>query len=92
MEDPGLSQVYRFRNLLNSSYLYTINEAEKQNIIDNFPMFFVQEGTAWYASAVPAVGFNPLYRFRNKTNGSYLFTASEAEKMPLWPTSLPSSR
>ena len=78
--NPGLSQVYRFRNLLNSSYLYTINEAEKQNIIDNFPMFFVQEGTAWYASAVPAVGFNPLYRFRNKTNGSYLFTASEAEK------------
>ena len=79
--NPGLSPVYRFRNLMNGSYLYTINEAEKQNIIDNFSMYFVQEGASvWYASAAPAVGFSPLYRFRNKTNGSYLFTASEAEK------------
>lgn len=79
--NPGLSPVYRFRNLLNNSYLFTINEVEKQYIIDNFSMYFVQEnGAAWYSSAVPAVGFSPLYRFRNKTNGSYLFTASEAEK------------
>jgi hypothetical protein len=78
--NPGLAPVYRFRNLINGSYLYTINEGEKSDIIANYSATFTLEGTAWYASPVPAAGYSALYRFRNLTNGTYLFSAYEAEK------------
>jgi Repeat of unknown function (DUF5648) len=76
----GLSPVYRFRNKITGSYLYTISEAEKQTVVDNYSATFALEGTAWYSSALPGTGFNPVYRFRNITNGSYIWTASEVEK------------
>lgn len=76
----GLSPVFRFRNKFNGSYLYTINEVEKQTILDNYSAYFALEGPAWYSSALPGTGFSPVYRFRNTTNGTYIWTASEAEK------------
>ena len=78
--NPGLSPVYRFRNLLNGSYLYTIDENEKNTIVANYSATFTLEGTAWFASPAPAAGYSPLYRFQNLTNGTYLFSAYEAEK------------
>ena len=78
--NPGLAPVWRFRNIINGSYLYTINDGEKSDIIANYSAYFVLEGPAWYASPVPVAGFSPLYRFRNLTNGTYLFSAYEAEK------------
>jgi Repeat of unknown function (DUF5648)/NHL repeat len=77
---PGLSPVYRFRNLLNGSYLYSISEDEKNSIVANYSAYYALEGPAWYASATPAAGYSPLYRFRNLINGTYLFTAYESEK------------
>ena len=44
--NPGLATVYRFRNLLNGSYLYTIDDGEKNDIIANYSAYFVLEGTA----------------------------------------------
>lgn len=41
---------------------------------------FAYEGVAWYARQTPDAGWSPLYRFRNKTNGTYLFSAYESEK------------
>ena len=81
----SLSPVWRFRNIRNGSYLYTIDEGEKNDIIANYKAYFVLEGPAWYAfpSALGYTGFSytkPLYRFRNLTNGTYLFTAFENEK------------
>ena len=78
--NPGLTPVYRFRNVINGSYLYTINNGEKNDILANYSKYFSLEGTAWYASSVPVPGFSPLYRFRNLTNGTYLFSAYESEK------------
>jgi Repeat of unknown function (DUF5648) len=79
--NPSLAPVYRFRNLLNGSYLYTISEAEKNDILQSYAEYFALEGIAWYARATtPGGGFKPLYRFRNLTNGTYLFSAYEAEK------------
>ena len=78
--NPGLAPVWRFRNIINGSYLYTINDGEKNDIIANYSAYFVLEGPAWYASPEPVPGFSPLYRFRNLTNGTYLFSAYEAEK------------
>lgn len=76
----GLSPVHRFRNLNNGSYLYTIYDAERANIAANFSSTFTYEGVSWYARQTIDTGWSPLYRFRNKTNGTYLFSAYESEK------------
>ena len=78
--DDTVSSVHRFRNKINGSYLYTIYESEKVNIITNYASTFVYEGVAWYARQTPAAAYYPLYRFRNVLNGTYLFTAYELEK------------
>lgn len=76
----GLSSVHRFRNVINGSYLYSIYEAERANIAANYASTFAYEGVAWYAQQTQSAGWSPLYRFRNLTNGTYLFTAYETEK------------
>lgn len=76
----NLSPVYRFRNMLNGSYLWTISDVERAAIVQNYSNVFVQENIAWYARSTFATGWVPLYRFRDQTNGTYLFTASEIEK------------
>ena len=76
----GLSPVFRFRNLSNGSHLYTIYDSERADIVANYAASFVYEGIAWYAQQTPSAGLSPLYRFRNKTNGTYLFSAYESEK------------
>ena len=76
----GLSPVHRFRNLLNGSYLYTIYEGEKASILRDYSRTFAYEGVAWHARQTQTEGWTPLYRFRNLTNGTYLFSAYESEK------------
>jgi uncharacterized protein YkwD len=78
--DAGLSPVHRFRNNFNGSYLYTIYESERADIVARYAATFTYEGPAWYASQTQLAGWLPLYRFRNLSNGTYLFTANEAEK------------
>lgn len=77
---PGLSPVHRFQNKLNGSYLYSIYETERANIVANYGDVFAYEGISWYASQTAQAGYTPLYRFRNKVNGTYLFSAYESEK------------
>jgi sugar lactone lactonase YvrE len=77
---PGLSPVHRFQNKLNGSYLYTIYEAERADIVANYSDFFAYEGVSWHASQTAEAGYKPLYRFRNKLNGTYLFSSYESEK------------
>ena len=78
--DAELSPVHRFRNNLNGSYLYTIYETEKADIQANYAATFFYEGVAWHARQTTDTGWSPLYRFRNLLNGTYLFSAFEAEK------------
>lgn len=75
-----LYPVHRFRNKTNGSYLYSIYETERVDIAANYAATFEYEGVAWYARQTPATGWSALYRFRNKTNGTYLFSAYESEK------------
>ena len=46
----------------------------------NYAATFFYEGVAWYAQQSTGAGWSPLYRFRNLLNGTYLFSAYEAEK------------
>ena len=75
-----LKPVYRFRNKINGSYLYTAFESEKTAIETNYGATYVLEGIAWRAQQTESAGFSPLHRFRNLTNGTYLNTAFETEK------------
>lgn len=82
-EEGGLSPVWRFRNLINGSYVFTIYESERQSIVNDYGNVFAYEGVSWYARQTEALGFTPLYRFRNVTNGTYLFSAYESEKVAI---------
>ena len=75
-----LHPVHRFRNKTNGSYLYSIYETERADIATNYAATFEYEGIAWYARQTAAAGWSTLWRFRNKTNGTYLFSAYESEK------------
>jgi sugar lactone lactonase YvrE len=77
---PGLSPVHRFQSKLNGSYLFTIYDAERADIVANYSASFAYEGISWYASQTAEAGYTPLYRFRNKLNGTYLFSSYESEK------------
>jgi len=47
---PGdTSPVYRFWSESLGHHFYTIDEAEKQKLVDNFPDIWALEGIAWYA-------------------------------------------
>jgi hypothetical protein len=78
------SPVFRFYNTQTESHFFTIDVAEKNYIIANFPQFSF-EGTSWYAktplqyTAAPS-GMIPLYRFYRKTNGTHFFTVNAAER------------
>lgn len=79
----GLKAVYRFRNLVNGSYLWTISDVERTSIVQNFSNFFIEENIAWYTRETPAAGWTPVYRFRDVTNGAYLLTASQVERQSI---------
>jgi len=76
---PGLSPVHRFYNTLTGVHFYTISEAERANVIANFPQFN-EEGVAYHASLVAGAGLTPFYRFFVPSKGFHFYTASEAEK------------
>ena len=79
----NLSPVWRFRNKINGSYVFSIYESERLSIVTNYASTFEYEGVSWYASQTQLPGYTPLYRFRNVTNGTYLFSAYESEKISI---------
>ena len=76
----GMSPVVRFRDKDTGAYLFSIYETEMASLRTTYAYKFVEEGTSWYASKTPISGWSPLYRFRNKLNGTYTFTAYESER------------
>jgi serine protease len=79
----GLSPVVRFRDKTTGAYLFSIYETEIASLRTTYAYKFVEEGTSWYASKAPLAGWSPLYRFRNKLNGTYTFTAYESERVAM---------
>jgi len=77
------SPVYRFWSSINKAHFFTINEAEKDMIIANYPEEnWKYGGIAWYAykaSDAPE-GTIPVYRFYSALNKTHFFTANETEK------------
>jgi hypothetical protein len=86
LPDPGSTvarPIHRFWSPLVGSHFYTINEAEKDSLIANYPpSVWTYEGVAFYAF-VPGEqpgGTLPVHRFWSPLVGSHFYTMDEAEK------------
>ena len=72
--------VNRIQNTtLTGAYFFTIYDTEQTAALAGNPNWKL-EGAAFWASLASGTGLNPVHRFRNNLNGSYLYTIYEAEK------------
>lgn len=70
--------VYRFNLMSNGTYFYTVNEAEKNYVLETYKDAARYEGVAFYGEDEARAGYVPVYRFVK--NGSFFYTAKESEK------------
>lgn len=77
--------VYRFWSDQHSSHFYTIDEAEKQSVIANYPGIWTYETVAFYAFApgTQPAGTLPVYRFWSPVYGHHFYTINESDKQML---------
>jgi hypothetical protein len=71
--------VYRFFNNNAGGHFYTINEPEKDTVIQDYN-WFRYEGIGFHASPLAQPGMLPVYRFFNNNAGGHFYTINEAEK------------
>jgi hypothetical protein len=82
---PDLAPVYRFWSDKLGGHFYTIDEAEKARLIQEFSNVWTFEGVAFYAyppDRAP-VGSKPVYRFWADSKGRHFYSMNEAEKQKL---------
>lgn len=80
--DPNAAPVYRFWSPVLQAHFYTIDEAERDVLIREFPDIWTDEGIAFYAFAEdcrPADAV-AVYRFWSPILGDHFYTASEDER------------
>ena len=75
----GIMPVYRFFDTIGGGHFYTIDEAEKNTVIQNYKWFRF-EGVGFYAYPVQQPGTLPVYRFFDTIGGGHFYTIDEAEK------------
>jgi hypothetical protein len=79
--EPNLAPVYRFWSEVASSHFYTISEAERDKLIDEYAEVWTFEGEAFYAypeGRQPA-GAKPVHRFWSDKTSAHFYTISESE-------------
>ncbi len=76
-----IGPVYRFWSPTFSNHFYTISQAEKEYVINQWSQDWMYEGISYYAFPQnTAVGLLPVYRFWSAEYESHFYTISEAEK------------
>jgi Leucine-rich repeat (LRR) protein len=80
--DPNLTPVYRFWSPTFSSHFYTISEAERDNLVANYPKDWTPEGIAFYvfAEGRQPTDAAPVYRFWSGSLGCHFYTANTKER------------
>ncbi len=78
----GLSPVYRFWSPKGQSHFYTIDEAEKSQLMERGAGVWTYEGVVFYAYPEGAQPEDcvPIYRFWNSSEDSYFYTMDEVER------------
>ncbi|MEI7815391.1 MAG: choice-of-anchor Q domain-containing protein, partial [Coriobacteriia bacterium] len=81
---PNLTTVWRFRSAtMVGSYLWTPDPTEAASIKANLPTTWIYEGAAFTINRDNPLNSNQMYRFRNKLDWTYFYTADLAEKANL---------
>jgi hypothetical protein len=77
--------VHRFLCRNSNTYLYTLDESQKAQLIDQKSGNWSYEGIAWYAYSEDNHPFDaqPVYQFSLASRGNCFYTASESEKIKL---------
>jgi hypothetical protein len=76
--------VYRFWSPIANQHFYTMDEAEKNKLIEEYSDVWTFEGPAFHAWATRYFpDLAPVYRFWSERSGSHLYTIDEAEKNAL---------
>jgi hypothetical protein len=83
--DPEVKPVYRFWSDGLSGHFYTLDEGERDLLINTYSHVWTYEGVAFYAypSGRQPVGARPVYRFWSPSKGAHFYTMSEAERNDL---------
>ena len=77
----GVNPVYRLRNSITGVHLYTISEAEKDNILETSPYYSLDgNGIGFYAYENQIEGTEPLYRFYNSSLDAHFYAPSIEER------------
>jgi hypothetical protein len=86
--DPDCKPVYRFWSTKLGSHFYTMNEDEKNGLMDLWGWSY--EGVCFFAYGADhrPDWTVPVYRFWSKTRGSHYYTIDEAEKNRLMSNSI----
>ena len=80
----ALMPVYRFWSPVLLRHFYTISEAERDKLINNYAYVWTYEGIAYHAFASDAQpGVAPIYRFWSGTLNAHFYTSSAGEKTKL---------
>lgn len=80
--EPALRPVHRFWSGVLGGHFYTIDEAEKERVIQQYPYVWSYEGVAFHAypkGRQPAWA-SPVYRFWAAGTGAHFYTIDETEK------------
>ncbi len=78
-ELTGAKPVYRFFNTSTGVHLYTINELERDSIIENLPNYNF-EGVAYYGFETEQPDTQALYRFYNPVIDAHFYTPNVGER------------
>lgn len=83
--EPNVAPVYRFHSAISGAYFYTIDEAEKNYIVQTYPTAWTYERIAFYAFPVDSqpAGAAPVHRFWSAASGCHFYTIDEDEKNTL---------
>ena len=79
----GMVPIYRFYSEGLMKHLFTVDQNEKNNLIETAGNVWRYEGASWYVFPDSQNGTSPVYRFYSEQLQSHLFTTYEDEKNTL---------
>lgn len=79
-EAAGTVPLYRFRDTTNGHRIYTISNAERDDLNTDPDRKFAYEGVTCHVYPAAAEGTVPLHRLHNTSSGDRLYTVSDQER------------
>lgn len=82
--EPGTAPVYRFWSGTLNTHFYTVNQAERDKLVNNYSQTWAYEGIAFYAypnspGYERPIGITSVYRLWSRTLGTHSFAVSDVE-------------